>query len=250
MKPAHNGKVDRCVRALNDLKEDNSLRSLKPRRGIDFASNDHLALANAPRMKKAVAAAIEAGTPTGAGGSRLLRRNCEEHECLEGEAAKFFGAETTLFLAIGYVANFSVLTRPPQRGYLLVLDSLVHGSIHEGARAGRAEFRISAHNDALPVEDRIREWRAQVGMGRIWIVVESLYSMDSDFAPLDDLVAFADRHDAFLMVDEAHATGVHGKHGRGLTGSCEGRENLVVISYLRQSAGRCRALVTASTAIS
>ncbi|MEI5617307.1 aminotransferase class I/II-fold pyridoxal phosphate-dependent enzyme, partial [Streptomyces brasiliscabiei] len=88
---------------------------------------------------------------------------------------------------------------------LLVLDSLVHASIHEGARAGRAEFRESAHNDSTSVEDTIRDWRAKGGTGRVWIVAESLYSMDGDFAPLKELVAIADRHDAFLIVDEAHA---------------------------------------------
>ncbi|MGY3033973.1 7-keto-8-aminopelargonate synthetase-like enzyme [Bradyrhizobium sp. USDA 4354] len=85
--------------ALHALKKDSRLRGLKPRAGTDFSSNDYLALATAPRIKKALCAAIDAGTPIGAGGSRLLRGNCEEHECLEAEAAKFFGAETALFLA-------------------------------------------------------------------------------------------------------------------------------------------------------
>src|ERR1700733_11035783 len=140
------------VTALQALKDDDRLRSLKPRTGIDFASNDYLALASSPRMKKAVTAALEAGTPIGAGGSRLLRGNCEEHESLEADAAQFFGAETAIFFGNGYVANFAVLTTLPQRGDLLVLDSLVHASIHEGARAGRAEFRLSAHNDANSIE--------------------------------------------------------------------------------------------------
>ncbi|MFX7571063.1 aminotransferase class I/II-fold pyridoxal phosphate-dependent enzyme, partial [Acinetobacter baumannii] len=86
------------------------------------------------RIKQAVAAALEAGTPVGAGGSRLLRGTCEEHERLETEAAAFFRVETALFFGGGYVANFAVLTTLPQRGDLLVLDALVHASIHEGAR--------------------------------------------------------------------------------------------------------------------
>src|ERR1700676_226596 len=98
-------KVSSYVTALHTLKADDRLRSLKPRAGIDFASNDYLALASSPRMKKAVSAALEAGTPIGAGGSRLLRGNCEEHESLEADAARFFGAETALFFGTGYVAN-------------------------------------------------------------------------------------------------------------------------------------------------
>jgi 8-amino-7-oxononanoate synthase len=237
-------KASHYVAALNALKDDDRLRSLTPRAGIDFSSNDYLALAGCQRMRKAIAAAVEAGTPIGAGGSRLLRGNCAEHESVEAEAARFFGAEAAVFFASGYIANFAVLTTLPQRGDLLVLDTLVHASIHEGARAGRAEFRLSAHNDANSIEDVIRTWRSEGGSGRIWIVVESLYSMDGDFAPLKDITAIADRHDAFLMVDEAHATGVFGPSGRGLTAAYEGRENLIAIHTCGKALGAAGALVT------
>jgi 8-amino-7-oxononanoate synthase len=232
------------VAALDALKNDDRLRSLKPRAGLDFSSNDYLALAGCPRMRKAIAAAVESGTPIGAGGSRLLRGNCAEHESLEAEAARFFGTEAAVFFASGYVANFAVLTTLPQRGDLLVLDQLVHASIHEGARAGRADFRESRHNDPDSVEATIRDWRAQGGTGTVWIVAESLYSMDGDFAPLESLMAIADRHDAFLMIDEAHATGVYGEQGRGLTAAYEGRENLVVVHTCGKALGAAGALVT------
>ncbi|VIO69927.1 8-amino-7-oxononanoate synthase [Bradyrhizobium ivorense] len=234
------------VAALEALNEDDRLRGLKPRKGTDFASNDYLALASAPRMKKALFTALDAGTPIGAGGSRLLRGNCEEHEALEADAARFFRAETALFFGGGYVANFAVLTTLPQRGDLLVLDALVHASLHEGARAGRAEFRISTHNNPQSIEDTIGDWRARGGKGRVWIVVESLYSMDGNFAPLRDLIAIAERHEAFLVVDEAHATGVYGEQGRGLTAPYEGRENLLVVHTCGKALGAAGALVTAS----
>jgi 8-amino-7-oxononanoate synthase len=246
MNHTHPDKAVSYVTALQALKDDDRLRSLRPRAGIDFASNDYLALASSSRMKKAVTAALEAGTPIGAGGSRLLRGNCEEHESLEADAANFFGAETTIFFGNGYVANFAVLTTLPQRGDLLVLDSLVHASIHEGARAGRADVRENRHNAPQSVEDTIRDWREQGGTGRVWIVAESLYSMDGDFAPLEALVAIADRYDAFLMVDEAHATGVYGEQGRGLTAVYEGRENLVVIHTCGKALGAAGALVTST----
>jgi 8-amino-7-oxononanoate synthase len=232
------------VADLSALEKDDRLRSLKPRAGIDFSSNDYLGLASNPRMRRAISAAVEAGTPIGSGGSRLLRGNCAEHESLEAEAARFFGAEASIFFPSGYIANFSVLTTLPQRGDLLVLDQLVHASIHEGARAGRAEFRFSAHNDADSVEQVIRAWRSEGGAGQVWIVAESLYSMDGDFAPLDALVAIADRHDAFLMIDEAHATGVYGEEGRGLTAAYEGRENLIAIHTCGKALGVAGALVT------
>ena len=246
MNHVQSDKAASYITALQALKDDERLRSLKPRAGIDFASNDYLALASSPRMKKAVTAALEAGTPIGAGGSRLLRGNCEEHESLEADAAKFFGAEAAIFFGNGYVANFAVLTTLPQRGDLLVLDSLVHASIHEGARAGRADIRENQHNDSQSVEDTICDWRAQGGSGRVWIVAESLYSMDGDFAPLEELIAIADRHDAFLMIDEAHATGIYGKQGRGLTSRYEGRENLVIIHTCGKALGAAGALVTST----
>lgn len=157
---------------LQRLAADDRLRQLTPPAGLDFSSNDYLGLAQAPRIKRAVAAAMEAGTPVGAGGSRLLRGNCDEHERLEAEAARFFGAERALFFGSGYMANFAVLTTLPQRDDLLVLDALVHASTHEGARAGRAETCQFIHNNAQSAEDAILTWRRDGGVGQPWIVVE------------------------------------------------------------------------------
>lgn len=235
--------------SLDALARDGRLRKLSPRAGLDFSSNDYLALASAPRMKQAVVAAIEAGTPIGAGGSRLLRGNCEEHEKLESDAARFFAAQTALFFSSGYAANFAVLATLPQRGDLIVMDALVHASIREGANASRAEKRESTHNDANAAEDVIKQWRAEGGKGRPWIAVESIYSMDGDVAPLRDLIAIADRHDAFLLVDEAHATGVYGEQGRGLAASFEGRPNLVVVHTCGKALGAAGALVTMTSTL-
>ena len=193
------------------------LRVLAPQRGKDFASNDYLGLANSPRLAAAIAAAVEEGVPVGSGGSRLLRGNHPEHEALEADAAAFFGAEASLYFSSGYGANVAILATLPQRGDLIVHDSLVHASMHEGMRLSRAEAVAAAHNDASAFEDAIRAWRDQGGKGTVWIAVESLYSMDGDTAPLADLQAAADRHDAMLVVDEAHATGVFGERGQGLS---------------------------------
>src|SRR5258708_32144915 len=101
MKPAHANKLARYVTALDALKDDERLRDLKPRAGIDFVSNDYLGLASAPRMKQAVSAALEAGTPIGAGGARLLRGNRAGDERIETQGARVFGAGTALFLCQG-----------------------------------------------------------------------------------------------------------------------------------------------------
>ncbi|RWD49593.1 MAG: 8-amino-7-oxononanoate synthase [Mesorhizobium sp.] len=220
------------------------LRTLSPRAGLDFSSNDYLGLAASRRLGDAVAAAIARGTPVGATGSRLLRGNTPEHEDLEADAAAFFGAERALFFGSGYIANFALLTTLPQKGDLLVLDQLVHASMHEGARAGRAEFKLAAHNDVDAVEDAITRWRAEGGMGRVWIAVESLYGMNGDCAPIKSLVALADRHEALIVVDEAHATGVWGRGGRGLAAAFEGRDNIVALHTCGKALGVSGALVT------
>jgi len=234
---------ERYASALAALARDGRLRSLRPRQGIDFVSNDYLGLAESARMRKAVVAAIEAGTPIGAGGSRLLRGNCAEHEQLEADAADFFGTESALYFGAGYSANFAALSTLPQRGDLIVMDELSHASMREGVKASRAESIETAHNNSDAVSDAIRAWRAKGGKGRPWITVESIYSMDGDTAPLADLMAIADRHDGFLYIDEAHATGVFGPDGRGLSAAYEGRANVVAVHTCGKALGASGALV-------
>jgi 7-keto-8-aminopelargonate synthetase-like enzyme len=125
---------------LHDLAGQSRLRTLEARSGLDFTSNDYLGLATSKRLVDVLAAALARGTPIGAGGSRLLRGNAPEHEELEAAAALFFHAERTLFFGSGYVANFAVFSTLPQKGDLVVLDALVHASVREGVRAGRAEY--------------------------------------------------------------------------------------------------------------
>ncbi|WP_088344320.1 MULTISPECIES: 8-amino-7-oxononanoate synthase [Rhodomicrobium] len=231
--------------ALAALEQRGRKRALAPRRGLDFASNDYLALSEAPEMRRALHEALERGVAVGAGASRLLRGNHPEHEALEAEAAAFFGAERALFLGGGYVANFALLSTLPQRGDLLVYDALIHASSHEGMRAGRAEHIAAAHNDAGAIEDAIAGWRTAGNKGRVWIAVESLYSMDGDRAPLADIIAIADRHDGILLIDEAHATGVFGPEGRGLGADYEGRENVISVHTCGKALGASGALICA-----
>ncbi|ESW63618.1 8-amino-7-oxononanoate synthase [Mesorhizobium sp. M0924] len=234
---------------LQGLARKDRLRTLSPRAGLDFSSNDYLGLAASRRLGDAVVAAIARGTPVGATGSRLLRGNAPEHEQLEADAAAFFGADRALFFGSGYIANFALLSALPQKGDLLVVDELAHASMHEGAQAGRAQFVLAAHNDATAVEDAITRWRVAGGMGCVWIAVESLYSMDGDCAPLESLVALADRHGAFIVIDEAHATGVWGPDGRGLAAAFEGRDNIIALHTCGKALGASGGLVTGPRAL-
>ncbi|UUL82290.1 8-amino-7-oxononanoate synthase [Sphingomonas qomolangmaensis] len=219
------------------------LRSLAARTGVDFASNDYIGLAGSERLHAAASDALARSVPIGSGGSRLLRGNHPEHEALEAEAAAFFGAEAALFLANGFVANMALFATLPQRGDLVVYDALLHASAHDGMRLGRAERVAAAHNDVAAFEDAIAAWRTAGGSGRVWIAVESLYSMDGDQAPLAELAALAERHDAFLLIDEAHATGVFGPDGRGLAEAFEGRPNVVTLHSCGKALGAEGALL-------
>lgn len=232
-------------RDLDRLADAGRHRVLRPRRGIDFSSNDYLALAGHPALRAGIIEALERGVAVGSGGSRLLRGNDPEHEALEAEAAAFFGSESALYLSAGYAANTALLATLPQRGDLVVHDALVHASMHEGLRLGRGTAVSAAHNDADAFEQAIRRWRSEGHRGRVWIAAESLYSMDGDVAPLDDLADIAARHDAVLLIDEAHATGVFGPDGRGLAAHLDGQPNVIVMRTCGKALGCEGALICA-----
>lgn len=222
---------------LRSLADAGRRRKLQPRAGVDFTSNDYLGLAESDELRQAAANAVARGVPIGAGGSRLLRGNHEEHEALEAEAADYFGAESALYLGGGFSANHAIFATLPQRGDLVLYDELIHASVHEGMRRGRATCESVPHSDIDAFDARLRQWRASGGRGRAWIAVESVYSMDGDSPRLDELVAVADRHDAILVIDEAHATGVAGPEGRGLAASFEGRANVITLHTCGKALG-------------
>lgn len=234
---------------LENLSRRVRLRKLERAEGFDFSSNDYLGLASAPEIAEALVIALQSGVPAGAGGSRLLRGHHEEHELLEQEAAAFFGCERMLYMGSGYAANLALLSTLPQPDDVILYDEMVHASQHDGMRASRAKLHPVPHNNANAFEDGLRAWREEGGKGRPWIVVESLYSMDGDCAPLADLADLADRYDAFLCIDEAHATGVLGPQGRGLAASLEGRENVLTVHTCGKALGGFGALIGASAVL-
>jgi 8-amino-7-oxononanoate synthase len=230
---------------LRELKEKDRLRTLRERAGVDFTSNDYLGLAESEELRQAAAEAIARGVPVGAGGSRLLRGNHGEHEALEAEAAACFGAETALYFGAGYTANYAIFSTLPQRGDMVFYDELVHASAHEGLRHGRAARESVPHNDADAFDTKLTQWRKAGGRGRPWIAVESVYSMDGDSPNLGELFTVADRHDAILVIDEAHATGVLGPEGRGLAAPFEGRDNVITLHTCGKALGTSGGFVLA-----
>ena len=236
-------------RALEALARRGRLRSLMPAAGVDFTSNDYLGLANSAELRDAAADALARGVPLGAGGSRLLRGNHREHEALEAEAAAFFGAEAALYFGSGFAANSALIATLPGHGDLIVHDALIHASAWDGMGQTKATCVGARHNDVQSFAELIAAWRAGGAKGRVWIAVESVYSMDGDQAPLSELMALADRHDGVLLVDEAHATGVLGPGGRGLGAAFEGAENVVSLHTCGKALGASGALITSSRSI-
>jgi 8-amino-7-oxononanoate synthase len=118
-----------------------------------------------------------------------------------------------------------------------VHDELIHASVHDGVRLGRAESVGARHNDADAFDAAIVKWRRAGGKGRPWLSVESLYSMDGDNPNLAELLAVADRHEAMVVIDEAHATGVLGPQGRGLAAPFEGRDNVITLHTCGKALG-------------
>lgn len=229
---------------LDGLAEQGRYRRLIPQAGIDFSSNDYLGLAASQRIKAAIADAMTRGVPVGSGGSRLLGGNHPEHEALEAEAAAFFHTESALYFSSGFAANAALFATLPQRGDLVVYDELIHASVHEGLRLGRATAVAARHSDVDAFADAIQGWRTTGGTGQVWIAAETLYSMDGDFAPLDELAALARAHDGWLILDEAHATGVYGPEGRGLGAHLDGQDNVISLRTCGKALGCEGALLT------
>ena len=147
-----------------------------------------------------------------------------------------------MFFGSGFAANTAIFSSLPGHEDLVLYDMLVHASVHDGMSLGRGEKIGFAHNDVVAAEATMFAWRANGGRGRIWLAIESLYSMDGDLAPLADLMAVAKRHDVIVVVDEAHASGVFGDHGRGLAHEFTGI-NILSLHTCGKALGASGALV-------
>lgn len=190
---------------LTKRKEEGTMRSLSfLSASSDFYSNDYLGFSKINSIE--IASRENGGT-----GSRLISGNSPEAVRCEKSLARFFNAETALVLNSGYVANLAVFSALPQRGDTIIYDENIHASVRDGIRLSIANSFAFKHNST---EDLLR--KIKHASGSIYIAVESLYSMDGDFAPLAEIVAISNEKNAYLIVDEAHACGVFGKNGRGI----------------------------------
>ena len=204
---------------------------------LNFSSNDYLGLANEPALKEAAIEAVRK-FGAGAGASRLICGSLAPHHELDEALAEFKGVEAALSFSTGYAAALGTIGALLDKDDIIVIDKLVHASIVDAARLCGAKLRVFAHNDLADLE-RILQWAAEVQSPKskvqsrarrpqVLIVTESVFSMDGDQAPLRELVELKDKFGAWLMVDEAHATGLFGKNRRGLAEECGVAERIEI----------------------
>jgi 8-amino-7-oxononanoate synthase len=176
-----------------------------------LCSNDYLGLAGHPALRRAACEAVER-YGFGSGASRLVSGTSTIHEELEQELARFKNTESALVFNSGYAANTGIIPAVAGTGDVILSDSLNHASIIDGCRLSKAEVLVYRHKDLDHVEKLLK---SRFQAGRRLIVTDGIFSMDGDIAPLPGLVALAEKYDAVIMVDDAHATGVLGKTGKG-----------------------------------
>jgi len=204
--------VDKELASLRDRGLLRSLRTLSPT-ALNFSSNDYLDLAHDPRLTVAACEAVER-LGCGATASRLMAGNLAAHEALEADLARLVGQETALLFGSGFLTNVGALTALAGRGATIFADRLNHASLVDGMRLSRAAHRRYRHRDM----DHLAELLADSEGERI-IVSDSVFSMDGDIAPVEALAELAERYEALLIIDEAHAIGVFGEGG----GVCRAR---------------------------
>lgn len=202
----------RLSEALQKRKDENALRTLRLTSGlVDACSNDYLGFAQHPEIKNYLQNQLSGIRKIGATGSRLLKGNYSLIEMAEKQIAQFHDAPSALFFNSGYEANSGLIAAVAKRSDTIVYDELCHASLREGIRLSGANAFAFKHNDLTSLTDKLSR-----ATGEIFIIIESVYSMDGDTCPLAAIVAIAKKYHAEIILDEAHGTGVIGYKGEGL----------------------------------
>ncbi len=200
----------RTVDMVDGTRMESQNRSL-----VNFASNDYLGLSQHAAVREAAIQAIQK-FGFGAAASRLVTGTLKPHTILEEQLASFKSAEAAISFSSGYAAAIGAITAIANKEDVIILDKLAHACLIDGARLSGAQLRVIPHNDLTKLREILRWARDRRPNAKIWIVTESLFSMDGDYSPLSELVELKDVYGANLFLDEAHATGVIGPEGKGL----------------------------------
>jgi 8-amino-7-oxononanoate synthase len=202
---------------LEQREQNNSLRKLTFHNNlIDFASNDYLGFSKSEAIFNGTHSFLIDNNiiKNGATGSRLLSGNHSVYQEAENYIAKFHQSESALLFNSGYDANVGFFSAVPQRNDIILFDELSHASIRDGIQLSNAKSYKFQHNDFEDLERLITKYKSE--SSEVFVVTESVFSMDGDTPNLEELVQICEKHNCFLVVDEAHALGVFGNHGEGL----------------------------------
>src|SRR5258708_16040847 len=199
---------------LRELGAKSLTRTLAEIRGVNLCSNDYLGLADHPALHIAVVEAVRKATRVGGTDSRLLSGHAQSWNELEETFAQFVGTEAALYFGSGYAANLGLLTSLLGKDDLVFSDVSNHASLIDGMRLSGARRVIYPHLDLGALESRLREHERD--RSRNLLVTESIFSMEGDVADIASLLGLAERDGTALIIDEAHATGVHGPGDRGI----------------------------------
>ena len=219
--------LDGELRALQARSQHRTLAALP---GVNLSSNDYLGLAEHPGLHAAVLQAVAESRRVGGTGSRLLSGHSAAWEEIEEEFARFAGTEAALYFGSGYAANLGLLGALLGKDDIAFSDAANHASLIDGLRLAGARKVVYPHLDLNALESALREHAA--ARGRKVIVTESVFSMDGDCAPIAELLELAERYGAGLVVDEAHATAVHGPSGRGLVAAAGAEEHAWAVLHM------------------
>ncbi len=256
--------TERIETALADLEAAGNLRTLRTvvpegiylrhegKRYLNLSSNDYLGLSAsayagidlhryaARTWGQERLSAFAHGNPA----SRLMTGNSAEYDIVEEELEKLFPGRAALVLGCGFMANSGLMPALAEKGDLILADKLVHASIIEGLQHTNAAFRRFPHNDVAALEQQLQ--RAEEGQ-TVWVIIESLYSMDGDLAPLADIVELKKKYGFYLYVDEAHSFGVRGPQGKGYAAELglEHDVDLMVVTFGKALAGAGAAVICA-----
>ena len=222
-------------------------RKLKLPKGLDFSSNDYLSLSQETSIRKSLIQALKNSAlsttplssktsppptkkakhpsfPLSSGGSRLIRGHSLYHAQLENSFQKWIGRESALFFSSGYMANIGIINVLPKNTWLFS-DQLNHASLIDACRLSKLTCHIYPHKDTQHLKHLLKKTKSKNKV----IITESLFSMGGDFAPLQELSSLALKHQALLIVDEAHATGIYGHKGRGLADCLKQKNHIITI---------------------
>jgi 8-amino-7-oxononanoate synthase len=212
---------------------------------LSFSSNDYLGLANHPELIAAFqSAAVEAGV--GGGASHLVTGHHEFHHEAEQALVDFIGVPAGLLFSTGYMANMGVISALMGRDDAIFADKLNHASLNDAARLSRATLHRYAHQNLAQLEKLLKQSTAN----RKLVVVDAVFSMDGDFAPVPELLSLCEQYDAYLLLDDAHGFGVLGKQGRGILNYFNVQSSRVIyMATLGKAAGVAGAFVGAHATI-